>query len=447
MYSRRKFIQNSSAVLAGAGIAGAALPVEAIAQSRKKGAAASDKVIVGLIGCKGMGMSNLRSILKLPQVECKALCDVDQNILEERAQDLVKMGYKKPVLYKDYRKMLEDKEIDAVIIATPDHWHCLPFIHACEAGKDIYCEKPMANYVEECNLMVKATKKYDRVVQLGQWQRSNGHFKKAVEFVQSGKLGRIRMVKVWAYQGWMNSVPPVADAPVPKGVDYDMWLGPAPERPFNQNRFHFTFRWFWDYAGGLMTDWGVHLLDVALWGMNATAPISVMSAGGKYAYPDDPTETPDTQQAVYEFKDFMMVWDHAIGIDSCNFNRNHGIAFIGNNGTLIVDRGGWEVVPEVRGPGLERAYLMDAVPKHGSADSGLDKHMENFVECIKTRALPNCHVDTGSLAAINAHLGNIALKTGRKLYWDAAKGNFGNDAEANKMLVPDYRSPWKLPVV
>lgn len=445
MSTRRKFMQ-SSALLAGAGLA-AGLPTEGMAQSRKKKAAPSDTLQVGVIGCKGMGMSNLRSILKLPDVQCKSLCDVDQNILEERGNDLVKMGHKKPALIKDYRSMLDDKELDAVIIGTPDHWHCLPFVHACEAGKDIYCEKPMANSVEECNLMVKATQKYGRVVQLGQWQRSNGHFKKAVEFVQSGKLGRIRMVKVWAYQGWMTSVPVVADESVPAGVDYDMWLGPAPSRPFNRNRFHFTFRWFWDYAGGLMTDWGVHLLDVAIWAMNVDTPVSVMSTGGKFAYPEDATETPDTQIAVYEYDDFLMTWDHGIGIDSNNFNRNHGIAFIGNNGTLVVDRGGWEVVPEVRGPSIEKKYLMEAIPKHGTADSGLDSHMVNFVECIKSREKPNCHAETGSLAAIVAHFGNIALKTGRKLYWDREKGQFKNDSQANGLLVPEYRAPYSLPKV
>lgn len=297
--------------------------------------------------------------------------------------------------------------------------------------------------------MVAAARRYGRVVQVGQWQRSGAHWADALEFVNSGKLGRIRLVKAWAYQDWMKPIPVVPDEPAPEGVDYDMWLGPAPKRPFNKNRFHFNFRWFWDYAGGLMTDWGVHLIDMALAGMNASAPKSVIASGGKFAYPDDASETPDTLQAVYEFDGFSMLWEHATGIGLGPYGRNHGVAFIGNNGTLVVDRGGWEVMPEVeRINWRPDRYKMQHVPAQSrSGSGGLDEHTLNFVECMKSREQPACDVAIGANTAVVAHMGNIAFKTGRKVYWDEASRSFVNDDEANKLMSVTYRGPWKLPEI
>ncbi len=247
----------------------------------------------------------------------------------------------------------------------------------------------------------------------------------------------------------MPPVPMVPDGPAPDGVDYDMWLGPAPQRAFNPNRFHFNFRWFWDYAGGLMTDWGVHLIDIVLWGMNATAPHSVVASGGKFAYPDDAEETPDTLQAIYEFDDFSMIWEHAVDIGLGPFQRDHGVAFVGNEGTLVVDRRGWEVFAETGTEAGKPYYKMNPVPEHRvrAGEGGLDQHTTNFIECMQTRAQPRCHTATGSLAAVNAHLGNVAFRTNRKVHWDASAGKFRNDADANQMLTPGYRSPWHLPSV
>jgi len=438
--SRRSFLKQSS--LAVAGVSTAAFAPQHIMASHIIGA--NEKVRVGVVGCKGMGFSNLKAHLKLDNVECAALCDVDGQVLEQRTAEVEEMTGKRPLNYKDYRKMLDNKDIDAVIIGTPDHWHCLIMVDACEAGKDVYVEKPIANSIAECELMVKAAKRYNRVVQVGQWQRSDQHWTDAVNYVQSGKLGKIRLVKAWAYMGWMKEIPVKPNKPAPEWVDYDMWLGPAPERPFNENRFHFTFRWFWDYAGGLMADWGVHLIDMVLYGMNASDPKSVMASGGKLAYPDDAAETPDTLQAVYEFDDFNMLWEHAVGISEGPYGRDHGVAFIGNLGTLVVDRGKWEVIPEVD----NGKYKTEAMPiQYRSGPSGLDLNAKNFVECIKSRATPTTSIDIGRQAAVTAHLGNVAFKTGRKVYWDAAKGEFKNDTEANSLIVPEYHNQWKLPNV
>ncbi|OJW71252.1 Gfo/Idh/MocA family oxidoreductase [Spirosoma sp. 48-14] len=444
--TRRDFLRNSAAAT-GAGLI--SLPsVEAIASQRRQ-VAANEKLQIGVIGCNGMGWSDLRSHLLQSDVECIALADVDQSVLDKRAADVETMQHKRPQLFKDYRKMLENKDLDAVIIGTPDHWHCMAMTDSLSAGKHVYCEKPLANSIEECNLMLAAAKKSNKLVQIGQWQRSGSHYAKAIEYIRSGKLGNIRLVKVWAYQGWMNPVPVRPDSAPPAGVDYDMWLGPAPKRPFNPNRFHFNFRWFWDYAGGLMTDWGVHEIDIALYAMNAKAPKSVMASGGKLAYPDDASETPDTLQTVYEYDGFNMLWEHATGIDGGNYGRTEGIAFIGNNATLVLNRDGWELLPETETKNGIKVYKVEDIPKQARNGDYLNEHTKNFVQAIKANdpAMLKCGIETGSIAAINAHMGNIAYKTGRKVYWDAAAKGFKNDPQANALIAAHYHNGWKLPVV
>jgi predicted dehydrogenase len=400
----------------------------------------NDRINIGLVGCKGMGFSDLSSMLKISETNVIALCDVDKNVLEQRTADLEKAGIKKPMWYRDYRKMLENKDIDVVIIGTPDHWHCLQLTDALQAGKDVYCEKPIANSVQESNIMLNYVGASDRMVQIGQWQRSQPHFVDAIEFVHSGKLGNIRLAKAWAYQGWMKPVPVLPNGEAPEGVDYKMWLGPAPERPFNPNRFHFNFRWFWDYAGGLMTDWGVHLIDYALYGMKAGTPKSVMALGGKFAYPDDASETPDSLQTVYEYDGYSILWEHATGISNGNYGRNHGISFIGNNGTLVLDRNGWEVIPE--------GDNMEALPLQQNQGSGLDLHTVNFIEAVQSRDASklNAPIKVGYDAALVSHMGNVAFKTGNRIYWDEAAVKF-KEEEANTFLKADYQNGWKLPMV
>ncbi|HEX9956170.1 MAG TPA: Gfo/Idh/MocA family oxidoreductase, partial [Fibrella sp.] len=245
--SRRQFLQNTTQLAASAGLA-TWLPAEGLAAESRLFSAA-DTISVALIGCNSMGWADLSSMLKHPGVRCVALCDVDQNVLNRRAADLEKLpstvaSTQKATLYTDFRKLLENKDIDAVIIGTPDHWHCLPAVMACQAGKDVYVEKPLANSIEECNLIVAAAQKHKRIVQVGQWQRSGKHWKNALDYVQSGQIGKVRSVKTWAFMSYGKNFPVLPDQPVPAGVDYDMWLGPAPKRPFNKNRFHGSFRYF-----------------------------------------------------------------------------------------------------------------------------------------------------------------------------------------------------------
>ena len=430
--TRRSFIRTAS-VLA----AGSVIPIEALSRERAK-IAPSDKVRVGLIGARSQGYSDLASFLKNPEVECVALSDIDSNILANRTGDIVKLGFAKPQLFTDYRKMLENKDIDVVIIGTPDHWHCLQFVDSLESGKNVYVEKPLGNSIAEINIMHKAAKKHGRIVQVGQWQRSQPHFVDAIAYIRSGKLGRIRTCKAWSYVDWKGAVPKVPDSAVPEGVDYNTWLGPAPRRPFNINRFHFTWRWYWEYGNGLMTDWGVHLIDYILYGMQKSIPASVMAIGGKYAFPDDDMVTPDTMTAVYDFKDFTMIWEHTIGIGLGNWARPHGMSYIGENGTLVLDRSGWEVVPEKK--------KIEAVPVQKNVGNGLDLHVRNFLDCLKnnTPGKLNAGIDVARGVALVAQMGNIAYRTGEKVVWDDPKQQFRTET-ANKLITPVYNNGYKLP--
>lgn len=442
---RRSFIKNSAL-----GIAALNIPFgNIIFASNIKGA--NNRINVGVIGCNGMGWANTLSILKNEDVQLIAICDVDQNVIDRRLNEISKNSNHKIATYSDYRELLDNRDVDVVIIGTPDHWHCKMMVDSCEAGKQIYVEKPIANTIEECQIMLQAAEKYNSIVQVGQWQRSGPHYKQAIEIVRSGKLGKIRLVKVWAYQGWMKPVPVLADSKVPDGVDYNFWLGPAPLRPFNKNRFHFNFRWFWDYAGGLMTDWGVHEIDIALYAMNEKVPKSVMASGGKIAYPDDASETPDTLQALFEYENFNMLWEHATGIDYGPYEKREGIAFIGNNGTLVLNRGGFEVLVEKEpkgysGSGANKMDPITAVQRPKGVNY-LDLHTTNFLEAVRSDniELLNTPIQSGSIAAINAQMGNIAYKTGDKIHWDPVKNRFGNNKKANDLIKADYHNGWQKP--
>lgn len=441
MSNRRHFIKRTSTLIGGAALLSSA---ESFAIFKNRFSPA-DQINIGAIGINGMGWSNVTSALKNQGVNLVALCDSDRNVLDARMKDLAKLNVdaSKVKTYSDYRQLLDQKDINAVIIGTPDHWHALMMIHACQAGKDVYVEKPVGNSIAECRAMMAAQKQYNRVVQVGQWQRSQQHFRDAVDFIYSGQLGNIRTVKIWCYQGWMKPGPKVADSTPPPGVDYQKWLGPARTRPFNSSRYHFNFRWFWDYAGGLMTDWGVHLLDYGLLGMKAPVPKTVVALGGIFAYPDLLQETPDTLTALYEFDTFNLVWDHAMGIDNGSYGRDHGIAYIGNNATLVLDRGGWEVIEE------RRSKSKISKPLAKPSDNGLDKHWENFVSVVRSRKMNelNCSMEAGAHVATVAQMGNIAFRSGQRVVWDKAAGEFTDKKLNREYMMSEYHNGYKLPVI
>lgn len=439
--SRRKFLEKAGKV----SLSTTALTSVLASAAPRKTNRSRERIRVGLIGCGGQGKSDLAAFLRLPDVECPAVADVDDRHLAEGLKLVAEAGGKSPQGYGDYRRILERKDIAAVIVATPDHWHALNAIHACEAGKDVYVEKPLATTIAEGRAMVQAARRYGRIVQVGTQQRSAGHFRDAVNFVRSGKLGRIRMTRAWAYLDWKSRMGNPPDEPVPPGVDYDMWLGPAPAKPFNPMRFHQNFRWFWDYSGGLATDWGAHMIDVVMWAMGED-PVGAMALGGKYGFPDDIRETPDTQQSIVEFPGFSMLWEHMIGCGVGPWQREHGCEFHGENGILIVDRGGWEVVSETdrfRQP--ERVLRMMPTPRQpGSADFHFE-HVRNFIECVKSRNRPAADVELGHKSVVAAHLGNIAVRLRRYVRWDARAEQIVGDPEAQALAGRTYRSPWALP--
>lgn len=443
MLNRRNFIGQTATAL-GTSVLLSAIDNPAYALFHKT-IGASDQINIGVIGINGMGWSDLQAALKVPGVNLVALCDSDANVLDKRMAELKGMNVDaaKVKRYKDYRALLDQKDIDAVIIGTPDHWHALMMVHAVQAGKDVYVEKPVGNSIIECKTMVDAQQKYNKVVQAGQWQRSQQHFKDAVDFVKSGQLGNIRTVKVWCYQGWMKPGPVIPDTLPPAGIDYAMWLGPAKKRPFNASRYHFNFRWFWDYAGGLMTDWGVHLIDYGLLGMNSPVPKTISALGGRFAYPDLYEETPDTLTTLYEFDNFNMVWDSAMGIDNGSYNRDHGIAYIGNNGTLILNRQGWEVIEERQsGHKVSKPFVK-------SSDNGLENHMVNFFNVVRSRKKEelNCSIQAAAHVATVAQMGNIAFKSGQKLSWNNTSHQFTSQQINDKYLLAPYHNGYQLPKV
>ena len=430
--SRRRFLRQSCLGAAAAPWLGAL-----IVPPSARAAAASEKIRLGVIGCGGMGKGDLLTFLPNPEVECPVLCDVDDRRVADVAKAVEdKRGYR-PEVVKDFRRVIDRKDVDALLVATPDHWHALPTVLGCQAGKDVYVEKPLATSIAEGRAMLEAARRHDRVVQMGAQRRSCPNYARALEFVRSGKLGKVGLVRAWAYLDWIQPIGKPADAEPPAGVDYNLWLGPAPARPFNPNRFHFNFRWFWDYAGGLMTDWGVHLLQVLLWGMGSEPPKAVLSSGGKYVL-DDNSETPDTQLTVYEFPSYTMVWEHKVGVGLGLYHRPWGMAFVGTEGTLVINDEGWELLREPRKDSLEP----------GKFPPGKDPrpaHVRNFLDCVKSRQQPIENLEVGHHISTVAHLGNIALRTGRKIVWDSAQQQIVNDPEAHRLTSVNYRAPWKLP--
>jgi len=394
---------------------------------------ANDRIAIGFIGMGGMGTGNLKFAMKHPEVAVVTVCDVYQPNLDRAAA----IAGNRPKPVKDFREILADKSVDAVCISTPDHWHALMTIEACKAGKDVWVEKPVCTTVEEGHKMVQAARKYDRVVQAGTMQRSGDVFQKAVQIVRSGQLGKVTFCRTWNYdhtkeEGIGN--PPDSDPPA--GLDYDLWLGPAPKRPFNPNRFLARFRWFWDYAGGMMTDWGVHWLDIVQMAFGEAMPKAITMLGGRY-YLKDNGETPDTFEAVFEYPDCLVAYEYRAGNSESMFKKGAGILFHGTRGTLFVTRGVYILVPE-KGS--------DLAPEEVKATNQANlAHWANFLQCIKSRQRPMSDIETGYRSTAACLLGNAAFRSRLRLDWDDRRETT-RQREAHRYLTREYRRPWKLVV-
>jgi predicted dehydrogenase len=411
MFTRRAFVQ-----------AAATLPLVPLALQAQR--SPLEQIRIGFIGLGGQGNSNLRAFMK----HAVALCDVDSERLGKAKDSVLKSDKNRKVeTYSDYRKMLDSKELDAVVVSTPDHWHALPTIHACQAGKHVYCEKPLTLTVAEGRAMVKAARANKAIVQCGSQQRSNDKFRLACELVRNGLIGKVHTVKV-GIPGVNFSGPAVPDSDPPAVLDYDLWLGPAPARPYNVKRVHYNFRFFWDYSGGQMTNWGAHHLDIAQWGlgMDDSGPTQIEGTAKYHAMKW--YEVPQSCTVTYTY---------ASGVKMIlSMSGRGGTEFIGDKGSVFVTRGKIETNP---------AELTSH--KFGENDTRLyfsNNHHANWLACIKDGKLPICDVEIGHRSATVCHLGNIAIRTGKKLKWDPVKETL-DDAEAAKMLTYEYRKPWKLP--
>ncbi len=356
-------------------------------------------------------------------------------------------------IYGDFRRVLERRDVHAVLVATPDHWHAPITILACRAGKDVYVEKPLAHNIREGRAMVAAARQFNRVVQCGTQHRSAEHYREVERIVQSGALGKVHFVRVWNYTNiFPGGIGRIADGPTPQGLDWDFYLGPAPMVPFNRARFLGTFRWFWDYAGGFLTDWGTHRLDSVSQVMHAHAPLSVTAVGGRYDM-NDTAQTPAVLQVTYEFPDFILSYEsnqfnaHGIGGQlpmrryyraQGTDDRPHGEAFYGTNGTIISDRVGFEVYPE-------RPRAARPVERHQvTAADRTDLHTRNFIDCVRSRARPVADVEIGQHSTTLPLLGNIAFRTGHKIRWNAEREEIVDDREASVLLGRQARSAWNL---
>jgi predicted dehydrogenase len=351
-----------------------------------------------------------------------------------------------PKLYKDFRKMLEQADIDTVIIGTPDHWHCLNMVYAVQAGKDVYVEKPMANTIEECNIMVDAANYYNRVVQVGQQQRSSDNFIEVMELIKNGTIGSLRKVNIWANFNYGLGSKPAMDSPVPEGVDYNMWLGPAPKRPFNRNHFHGSWRNFWNYGGGMFSDWAVHLIDMGLWVKDQVeAPTTVMTFAANNSSLKREGDTFDTMNVLYSTKDFVITYDMTAGVQKGPYDTIYGLSFIGDKATIKATRSGYQLIPEWDDE--KKGNMVEPVKVSGRNSTPV-AHVRNFLDCVKTGATTNCPPEVGRAAALHAHIPNISARIGEPLLiWDDKNNRFSNCERANSYIVPEYRFPWTLPKI
>ncbi len=383
-------------------------------------------------------------------VEIAAVCDCYAPNLELGLKALAEAGKPKPQTCTDFRKIIDMKDIDIVIVASPDHWHPLQTVMACHAGKDVYVEKPVSVCVAEGRKMVEAARKNNRIVGVGTQQRSGAHFQRAVKMVQDGALGKVMRVSTWNYgnecpEGIGN--PP--DSAPPTGLDWEMWLGPAPKVPYNVNRFGppvedrwSSFRWFYDYAGGWITDWGTHLIDIVNWAMQVKGPQYVSASGGKFALKDN-RDTPDTLVASFQYPEFLLTYESRVASRACGDSRGYGIEFHGTEATLYLNREGYKLQPEWESAenGESRPVKMP-IESEGSEQHAA--HVKSYLACVRNRQRFIADIEDGHFASATPHLGNIAYRLGRGFKYDPERELVIGDEEAGRMLMRQYRAPWSL---
>ncbi|MSU20982.1 MAG: Gfo/Idh/MocA family oxidoreductase [Pedosphaera sp.] len=436
---RRQFIKHVAQAAA------AVSTVSAFSADRVIGA--NDRVNVALIGCGGRGRLVSRLMREAPNVDVVAVCDV----YEPAAGSAKAWAGPAAKSFRDFRNVLDLKEVDAVIVATPDHWHAIPTVLACRAGKDVYVEKPLGHTIREGRAMVEAARLHKRVVQAGMQHRSAPHYKEIEGIIQSGKIGDVHFVRVWNYSTIYTGETAPPDSEPPEGLDWGFYLGPAPKVPYNRLRFR-VYRRFYDYSGGFITDFGAHRLDSVHQVMHDDKPLSATGVGGVYGNLGI-VDTPNVLHVTYEYRNWVLSYEgvqiNGFGTGprlpggrvpynaSGGFDRPHGEAFYGTNGTIVSDRVGYELFPTGRGGSVE--------PKSVVGRDCTDLHARNFIDCVRSRARPLADVETGHKSTIVPHLGNISYKIGgRKIRWDPENEQILDDPQASALLARSGRKPWDL---
>jgi predicted dehydrogenase len=421
--NRRYFLMQTAAV--GAGLT-------------RRAVAANDKINVAMIGVRGQGRHLTGKFAQQPDVNMLYLCDVDENVYGNAAKVVEEKTGKRPPHVSDLRKVLDDKNVHAVVIATPDHWHAPATILACDAGKDVYVEKPASHNLREGRLMVDAARRNKRIVQLGIQSRSRPSTIRAVELVKSGKIGKPLMAKAWDVQ-LRDHIGHKENSAVPKGVDYDTWIGPAVYMPFNENRFHYKWHWNWNTGTGDMGNDGVHQLDMARWALGVDRPTEISGMGRKLFFDDD-QQTPDTMNITYNYNDRVLMFEMRIWNPYEMEGQGNGVAVYGTNGYIHIGRWnrewGYKVYDD------KAKLVLDQSKNENDMD---DAHPRNFLDCVKSRKAPNAEIEIGHTSSTLCHLGNIVSRVNRTLKFDPSKEAITADADASKLLRREYRKHWSVP--
>jgi predicted dehydrogenase len=427
---RRHFLHTGSAAMAT--LAASALSPNVLRAARS----ANERITLGIMGLNGRGKALAGVLAAQPDVSIAYLCDVDERVIGPALESISSGQNRAPQAIGDFRRMLDDQSVDGVVIATPDHWHALATIHACMAGKHVLVEKPCSHNVVEGQRMVAAARKYNRLVQVDTQRRSSKSMQALVEFLKSGGVGKLHFARSWITSR-REDIGRAADAPIPAGVNYDMWLGAAPSRPFNPNHFHYRWHWFWEYGTGELGNNGVHGLDLARWGLGVGLPTSIVSSGAKQFFDDDQV-TPDTQVVCYEYPGLTLVWEHRTWSPFGMNDSTFGVEFHGASGVVTTDGRNWWIhrPKEPKKAGYEGDVSYEP------------QHQRNWLDAIRGTAQLTADIDVGHVSTSLCHLGNISQRVGRKLAWDADAWRFpAADADANALLGREYRAPWTLPQV
>lgn len=415
--------------------ASAAAASASLAVGRYAKASPNDRVQVCVIGVRGRGSGVGKNFASLPDVQITHICDVNESLLDGYGKQIEEIQKSAPKAINDLRRALDDKSVDAIVVTTPDHWHALATIWGCQAGKHVYVEKPISNNVFEGRQMVLAARKHNRVVQVGTQSRSVPHYAEIVKLLRDGRIGRVHMAKAWNSQQ-RRRVASVPDEPVPAGLDWNIWQGPAPERNYNANRYTYGWRWMWDYGTGDMGNDGVHDLDIARWGLGVDYPTEVQCTADKLVFAGDIQETPDTQLATFKFPDqqALLVYEQRLWSPYHQEGFENGVAFYGTDGYIVVGRQGWKLVEKRNKVAIENAVTFSDMP-----------HIQNFVDAIKNGSQLNCDIEEGYKSTLLAHLGNISFRVGRPLKFDSQTHSITGDQEANSLLKREGRNEFRIP--